>query len=95
MAQGGDGGRRIEHQSQAGGPSGSRWAAARPFKEIHSVTAASTALRSLGMGLTHVRRRLEVRYGEAATFDARAYGELYRVVLRFPCESPMASSSLA
>jgi len=47
------------------------------------------------MGLTHVRRRLEVRYGEAATFDARAYGELYRVVLRFPCESPMASSSLA
>jgi LytS/YehU family sensor histidine kinase len=51
--------------------------------------------RSLGMGLTHVRRRLEVRYGEAATFDARAYGELYRVVLRFPCESPMASSSLA
>src|ERR1039457_701544 len=51
--------------------------------------------RSLGMGLTHVRRRLEVRYGEAATFDARAYGDLYRVVLRFPCESPIASSSLA
>ena len=47
------------------------------------------------MGLTHVRRRLEVRYGEAATFDARAYGELYRVVLRFSCESPIASSSLA
>ena len=51
--------------------------------------------RSLGMGLSHVRRRLEVRYGEAATLDARAYGELYRVVLRFPCESPIASSSLA
>jgi LytS/YehU family sensor histidine kinase len=53
------------------------------------------APRSLGMGLTHVRRRLEVRYGEAASFDARAYGELYRVVLRFPCEPSIASSSLA
>jgi two-component system sensor histidine kinase AlgZ len=51
--------------------------------------------RGLGIGLTHVKRRLEVRYGEAATFDARAFGDLYRVVLRFPCESPMASSSLA
>jgi len=49
--------------------------------------------RSLGMGLTHVRRRLQVRYGDAATFDARPYGELYRVVLRFPCEPPIASSS--
>ena len=51
--------------------------------------------RKLGMGLSHVRRRLEVRYGEQATFDAGVYGRVYRVVLRFPCESPMASSSLA
>jgi len=42
-----------------------------------------------------VRRRLEVRYGEEASFDAGVYGSVYRVVLRFPCESPMASSSLA
>ena len=51
--------------------------------------------RNLGIGLSHVRRRLEVRYGEDATFDAGVYGRVYRVVLRFPCESPMASSSLA
>jgi two-component sensor histidine kinase len=51
--------------------------------------------RKLGMGLSHVRRRLEVRYGERASFDAGVFGRVYRVVLRFPCESPMASSSLA
>jgi two-component system, LytTR family, sensor histidine kinase AlgZ len=55
-------------------------------------TAGAT---SLGMGLDHVRRRLEVRYGERATFRAGVIGETYRVVLRFPCESPMASSSRA
>ena len=53
------------------------------------------APRSLGLGLDHVRRRLEVRYGERATFHAGVFGEIYRVVLRFPCESPMASSSRA
>jgi two-component sensor histidine kinase len=53
------------------------------------------APRNLGMGLAHVRRRLAVRYGEEASFDAGVYGRVYRVVLRFPCESPMASSNLA
>lgn len=53
------------------------------------------APRNLGMGLEHVRRRLQVRYGEAASFDAGVYGRVYRVALRFPCESPIASSSLA
>ena len=52
----------------------------------------SPARRDLGLGLKHVRRRLEIRYGEGAVFDAGARGEVYRVVLRFPCESPMASS---
>ncbi len=47
--------------------------------------------RDLGLGLTHVRRRLEIRYGEEASFEAGAQGEVYRVVLRFPCESSMAS----
>jgi len=51
--------------------------------------------RKLGIGLNHVRRRLEVRYGEQASFEAGVYGRAYRVVLRFPCESPIASSSLA
>ena len=45
------------------------------------------APRNLGMGLAHVRRRLEVRYGEEASFDAGVSGEVYRVVLRFPCDS--------
>ena len=49
----------------------------------------------LGMGLAHVRRRLELRYGEDASFDAGGRDGVYRVVLRFPCESPMASSSRA
>jgi two-component sensor histidine kinase len=42
----------------------------------------------LGIGLTHVRRRLEVRYGEAAHFEAASSGPgQYRVELRFPCEA--------
>jgi two-component system sensor histidine kinase AlgZ len=51
--------------------------------------------RSMGMGLQHVRRRLQVRFGGQASFDARADGASYRVSLRFPCESPIASSSRA
>ena len=53
------------------------------------------APRNLGMGLAHVRRRLQASYGEEATFDAGVHGEIYRVVLRFPCESSMAASNLA
>jgi two-component system, LytTR family, sensor histidine kinase AlgZ len=49
----------------------------------------------LGIGLVHVRRRLEVRYGERASFAAGAADGLYRVELRFPCESPIASKSRA
>jgi len=49
----------------------------------------------LGMGLPHVRRRLEVRYGDAASVEAGGRDGVYRVELRFPCESPIASSSLA
>lgn len=51
--------------------------------------------RSMGMGLQHVRRRLQVRFGGQASFDARAEGNRYLVSLRFPCESPIASSSRA
>ena len=51
--------------------------------------------RSMGMGLQHVRRRLQVRFGGEASFDARAAGGVYLVSLRFPCESPIASSSRA
>lgn len=52
------------------------------------------APRNLGMGLDHVRRRLRVRYGDRATFEAGVSGDRYRVVLRFPCESPITSNSL-
>jgi two-component system sensor histidine kinase AlgZ len=51
--------------------------------------------RDLGLGLTNVRRRLQARYGAAAGFEAGAIGGSYRVVLRVPCESPMASRNLA
>jgi len=49
----------------------------------------------LGMGLTHVRRRLEVRYSGAATVEAGAADGIYRVVLRLPCEPSIASSNRA
>jgi LytS/YehU family sensor histidine kinase len=49
----------------------------------------------LGMGLPHVRRRLELRYGGAASMETGGREGVYRVELRFPCESPMASSSRA
>ena len=49
----------------------------------------------LGLGQAHVRRRLEIRYGEDAVFDAGPRGEVYRVALRFPCEPSIASSSRA
>ena len=49
----------------------------------------------LGMGLPQVRRRLELRYGDAASLEAGGRGGVYRVELRFPCESPIASSSRA
>jgi len=51
--------------------------------------------RKLGIGLAQVQRRLQLRYGEDAVFDAGAADGVYRVVLRFPCESPMASSKRA
>jgi signal transduction histidine kinase len=55
----------------------------------------TTAPAKMGIGLAHVRRRLRVRYGDRAALEAGPSGGLYRVVLRFPCESPMASSSRA
>jgi hypothetical protein len=61
----------------------------------NAVDADSPARHGLGMGQAHVRRRLEVRYGGRASFHAANVGDLYRVVLRFPCESPIASSSRA
>ena len=49
-----------------------------------------------GIGLAHVQRRLAVRYGDDASFDARADDDVYRVSLRLPCESsPMAAISRA
>ncbi len=57
--------------------------------------SASGSGNNLGLGLTHVRRRLEVRYGEDALFEAGAVGAVYRVVLRLPCESPITSNSRA
>jgi LytS/YehU family sensor histidine kinase len=49
----------------------------------------------LGMGLPHVRRRLELRYGDAAGMEAGGREGVYRVELRFPCESSIAASSRA
>lgn len=51
--------------------------------------------RNIGLGLSHVRRRLQVRYGGQAALDAAGDGGVYRVLLRLPCESSIASSSRA
>ena len=53
------------------------------------------APRGAGLGLNHVRRRLNARYAGAATLDAAATEGHYRVELRLPCESSNTSSSLA
>ena len=55
----------------------------------------SPGRRDLGLGLSSVRRRLEIRYGADALFEAGRQGDLYRVGLRFPCESPITSSNRA
>lgn len=63
--------------------------------------AAMDGARRPGMGLAHVKRRLEVRYGAGASFDAHAEDAVYRVSLRLPCEAqlspapPMTSMSRA
>ena len=43
--------------------------------------------RKGGVGLAHVRRRLQLRYGDAASFDAAAADGRYRVLLRLPCSA--------
>ncbi|MEO8597182.1 MAG: histidine kinase [Candidatus Solibacter sp.] len=55
----------------------------------------STPPARLGVGLAQVRRRLELRYGAAAAMETVAADGIYRVELRFPCESSMASNSRA
>ena len=40
----------------------------------------------LGMGLAHVRRRLDVRYGGQARCEEGGQDGMYRVDLEFPCE---------
>jgi hypothetical protein len=62
--------------------------------------ADSAPANRLGLGLAQVRRRLELRYGDESSFEASGRDGVYRVELRFPCESapaesPMASSSRA
>jgi sensor histidine kinase YesM len=52
-------------------------------------------VRGGGIGQAHVRRRLKLRYGDSAAFDAAGGEGVYRVLLRLPCESPMASISRA
>ncbi len=49
------------------------------------------APRKSGMGQAHVRRRLQLRYGDGASFEAAGYDGGYRALLRLPCESPIAS----
>jgi hypothetical protein len=53
------------------------------------------APRKTSLGLAHVRRRLQVCYGQAAVFEPSSREGLYRVVLLLPCDSPMASISRA
>ena len=52
----------------------------------HGFDAETPAARGNGVDLANMRRRLEARYGEQAACDAGAVEDVFRVVLRFPCE---------
>jgi two-component system, LytTR family, sensor histidine kinase AlgZ len=49
----------------------------------------------MGIGQKHVRERLRAIFGDRGEFEAGASDSLYRVSLRFPCASPIASSNRA
>jgi LytS/YehU family sensor histidine kinase len=53
--------------------------------EIENAYDPEAPAERLGVGLAHVRRRLQVRYGVEATFHAGAAEGVYRVDLSFPC----------
>lgn len=63
--------------------------------EYEAEGASAAAPFRPGIGLAHVKRRLAVRYGGEASFEAHGGGAVYRVSLRLPCESPIASISRA
>lgn len=48
------------------------------------------ARRRNGVGLVNVRQRLETRYGKRASFDARADGECFRVIIAIPTDKEVA-----
>jgi len=50
--------------------------------------------RPSGMGLAHVRKRLNLRYGDAATFDAAGHDGVYRALLRLPCQAEDSQAHL-
>ena len=54
--------------------------------DLEEQRATANPVRT-GIGLAHVKRRLAVRYGDDASFDAHAEKATYRVSLRLPCES--------
>lgn len=45
--------------------------------------------RRSGVGLANVRQRLQARYGNRATFDARAAGDHFRVAMTLPSGKPL------
>src|ERR1051326_2837942 len=55
--------------------------------DTENTSGGQARVTSLGIGQAHVRRRLEGGYGTGASFEADQGGGIYRVVLRFPCES--------
>jgi LytS/YehU family sensor histidine kinase len=67
-----------------------RAGAALAIEVENGYEADSAPARPAGIGLAHVRRRLAVRYGGAASFQVRADESLYRVSLLLPCESTEA-----
>ena len=66
--------------------SASRTAAGVSIEIENAFDPESAAPPRGGIGLSHVRRRLAMRYGDDAFFSARAEGAVYRVSLKLPCE---------
>jgi len=48
--------------------------------------------RGSGTGLRNVRQRLEMRYGDRATFAARIEGDRFRVAMELPAEEKAGQS---
>ena len=59
---------------------------ARP--RVYDPDPEAPARRRNGVGLANVRQRLQARYGNRATFEAKGEGDRFRVAITLPAGKP-------